>query len=143
MGTPFELSPDGIELQACNATGHFALTMSLLPILKKTSSLPESHVRIVNLSSWGHNFPGRQPNFSSLENLNLQSGSSIARYGQSKLTVRFLSLFFLSFFIFFYFFLILVYFNILFYFINDHIEDHSLINLSFFFFFSSDDLIYQ
>ncbi|KAG0149844.1 hypothetical protein CROQUDRAFT_653134 [Cronartium quercuum f. sp. fusiforme G11] len=85
MMTPYELSPDGIELQACNGTGHFALTKALLPILKKTSTLIDSHVRIVNLSSLGHNFAGK-PDFSSLDNLNNKSISEYIRYGQSKLT---------------------------------------------------------
>lgn len=84
--TPYELSPDGIELQACNGTGHFALTMCFLPILKKTASSPNSHVRIVNVSSLGHTLAAR-PDFSSVEGLNLKSGSDWGRYSQSKLTV--------------------------------------------------------
>ncbi|POV97761.1 hypothetical protein PSHT_14382 [Puccinia striiformis] len=36
MATPYELSPDGIELQACNGIGHYGLTVPLLDILKKT-----------------------------------------------------------------------------------------------------------
>ncbi|CAH7677341.1 hypothetical protein PPACK8108_LOCUS12482, partial [Phakopsora pachyrhizi] len=32
MATLYALSPDGIELQACNGTGHFKLTAYLLPI---------------------------------------------------------------------------------------------------------------
>ncbi|EFP74570.2 uncharacterized protein PGTG_00526 [Puccinia graminis f. sp. tritici CRL 75-36-700-3] len=50
---PYELSEDGIELQLCNAIGHFAFTIPLLDLLKKTSKDPESHVRIVNVSSIG------------------------------------------------------------------------------------------
>ncbi|EGG00774.1 uncharacterized protein MELLADRAFT_39578, partial [Melampsora larici-populina 98AG31] len=82
--TPYELSPDGIDLQACNCTGHFALTIELLPILKKTSSLPDSHVRVVNVSSLGH-ISASKPDFSSLESLNLKSSSGWARYKMSKL----------------------------------------------------------
>ncbi|KAH9812023.1 hypothetical protein DFH28DRAFT_1130264 [Melampsora americana] len=85
MATPYELSPDGIELQACNGTGHFALTTLLLPILKKTSRLDNTHVRIVNLSSLAHNQTGT-PSFESLEGLNKKWGSNGSRYGQSKLT---------------------------------------------------------
>ncbi|KAG0152365.1 hypothetical protein CROQUDRAFT_649757 [Cronartium quercuum f. sp. fusiforme G11] len=85
MMTPYELSPDGIELQACNGTGHFALTMALLPILKKTASLPNTHVRVVNVSSLGHNYYGT-PDFTSLDGLNHKAASGWIRYGQSKLT---------------------------------------------------------
>lgn len=82
--TPFELSPDGIDFQACNCTGHFALTVELLPILKKTAILPDARVRIVNVSSLGH-IAASKPDFSSLEGLNLESASGWARYKMSKL----------------------------------------------------------
>jgi NAD(P)-dependent dehydrogenase (short-subunit alcohol dehydrogenase family) len=56
----FTQSTDGIELQlAANHFGHFYLTSLLLPILKSTAkSLPDGapSVRVVNLSSFGHNF---------------------------------------------------------------------------------------
>ncbi|KAI8447135.1 hypothetical protein BY996DRAFT_7111969, partial [Phakopsora pachyrhizi] len=84
--TPYELSPDGIELQACNGTGHFALTAYLLPILKKTdSAVADPHVRIVNVSSAGHYGAG-DPDFSSLEGLNKHHKSTWVRYGNSKLS---------------------------------------------------------
>ncbi|KAH9811257.1 hypothetical protein DFH28DRAFT_464746 [Melampsora americana] len=82
--TPYELSPDRIDLQACNCTGHFALTFHLLPILRKTSTLPNSHVRIVNVSSLGH-ISADKPDFSTLKSLNLESSSGWARYKMSKL----------------------------------------------------------
>uniref|UniRef100_A0A0S1MIA7 NAD(P)-binding protein n=1 Tax=Phakopsora pachyrhizi TaxID=170000 RepID=A0A0S1MIA7_PHAPC len=86
MATPYELSPDGIELQACNGTGHFALTAQLLPILKKTdSTVSDSHVRIINLSSLAHYYL-RDPDFSSLEGMNKQHKSTWDRYGNSKLS---------------------------------------------------------
>ncbi|KAE9389911.1 NAD(P)-binding protein [Gymnopus androsaceus JB14] len=86
MATPYELSPDGIEAQACNGTGHFALTIPLLPLLKQTAALPDSHVRIVNISSIGYQFARLgSPDFSSLEGLNQKAGAWV-RYGFSKLS---------------------------------------------------------
>ncbi|KAJ3726894.1 hypothetical protein C8R42DRAFT_621607 [Lentinula raphanica] len=86
MATPYELGPDGIEIQASNGTGHFALTVSLLPLLKSTAAMPDSHVRIVNISSFGYLFSyGGKPDFSSLEGLNQKTWSTWVRYGRSKL----------------------------------------------------------
>jgi len=85
MATPYELSPDGIEVQACNGTGHFALTVPLLPLLKQTAAMPDSHVRIVNVTSAGYRW-ARGPDFSTLENLNQESWSTWGRYGLSKLS---------------------------------------------------------
>lgn len=82
---PYTLSEDGIELQACNGTGHFAFTIPLINLLEKTSQEPNSHVRIVNVSSQAHLWAW-SPDFSSLEGLNQKSYGSIARYGLSKLT---------------------------------------------------------
>ncbi|KAA1069162.1 hypothetical protein PGT21_014773 [Puccinia graminis f. sp. tritici] len=85
MATPYELSEDGIELQACNGTGHFGLTIPLLPILKKTDAAG-SQVRIVNLSSIAHRTAASKPDFSSLEALNRKYSSTWIRYGNSKLS---------------------------------------------------------
>ncbi|KAA1065344.1 hypothetical protein PGT21_012748 [Puccinia graminis f. sp. tritici] len=86
MAAPYELSPDGIEVQACNATGHFALTSHLLPILKRTaSSISDSHVRIVNVASVAHLF-GTDPDFSSLEGMNRPNDWPMSRYDYSKLS---------------------------------------------------------
>ncbi|KAI9601131.1 hypothetical protein H4Q26_000933 [Puccinia striiformis f. sp. tritici PST-130] len=52
--TPYQLSEDGIELQICNTTGHFAFTVPLLDLLEKTSKEPDSHVRVVVTSSEAH-----------------------------------------------------------------------------------------
>ncbi|PLW06905.1 hypothetical protein PCANC_17951 [Puccinia coronata f. sp. avenae] len=86
MATPYELSADGIELQACNGTGHFGLTIPLLPVLKKTDAEPGSQVRIVNLSSLAHRTCASKPDFSSLDALNRKYGSTWIRYGNSKLS---------------------------------------------------------
>lgn len=89
MATPYELGPDGIEIQACNGTGHFSLTVSLLPLLKETAAMPDSHVRIVNVTSAGYLFAHMEkPDFTSLESLNQKAWSTWGRYGLSKLTVR-------------------------------------------------------
>ncbi|KAF9057057.1 hypothetical protein BJ165DRAFT_1418204 [Panaeolus papilionaceus] len=46
---------DGItDMMMINHIGTYQLTMSLLPLLKKTAELPDSDVRIVTLSSSGH-----------------------------------------------------------------------------------------
>jgi len=88
MATPYEVSADGIEVQACNGTGHFALTVPLLPLLKRTAALPESHVRIVNVTSQGYLLASllATPDFSTLESLNQQAWSTWGRYGLSKLS---------------------------------------------------------
>jgi len=83
--TPYQLSEDGIELQLCNATGHFAFTIPLLALLEKTSQEPGSHVRIVNLSSDAHLWVWRTPDFASLKSLNEHSYCWVDRYGLSKL----------------------------------------------------------
>ncbi|KAH9811256.1 hypothetical protein DFH28DRAFT_1085079 [Melampsora americana] len=85
MMTPYELSPDGIEIQACNTTGHFALTIDLLPILIKTSNQSNSNVRIINVTSMGH-YLIRKPNLLTLDGLNSKSLSRWGRYKTSKLT---------------------------------------------------------
>lgn len=82
---PYEIGPDGIEVQACNGTGHFALTTKLLPILRKTANLKDSDVRIVSVASEAHKFSN--PDFSSLEGLNKPCWNSAVRYGNSKLSV--------------------------------------------------------
>ncbi|KAA1106640.1 hypothetical protein PGT21_036764 [Puccinia graminis f. sp. tritici] len=85
LGTPYKLSPDGIELQACNATGHFALTSHLLPILKNTAvSFPDSHVRVVNVASMAY-LQAITPDLSSLEGLNRADDSPMGGYNHSKL----------------------------------------------------------
>ncbi|KNF04275.1 hypothetical protein PSTG_02619 [Puccinia striiformis f. sp. tritici PST-78] len=83
--TPYELSEDGIEIQLCNATGHFAFTTALLDLLKRTSKEPDSHVRVVNVSSVAHRWVWGTPDFSTLESLNGYSWGRLSRYGLGKL----------------------------------------------------------
>ena len=88
MATPYELSKDGVELQfQTNHLGHFAFTIPLLPLLLKTSKEPGTSVRIVNLTSLGHNFaPSLKAGlaFDTVESVNKITGPW-QRYGQSKL----------------------------------------------------------
>lgn len=89
--TPYELGIDGIELQACNATGHFALTIPLLAIMKSTAALPDAHVRIVNVTSDAHEFATRESvDFTSVEGINGEALAGNVRYGNSKLAVNIL-----------------------------------------------------
>ncbi|KAL8286459.1 hypothetical protein RQP46_004476 [Phenoliferia psychrophenolica] len=76
MAWPYELV-NGVEVQFWNHLGHFALVQPLLPLLTKTSKLPDSHVRIVVVSSL---------DFTSLETVNLPLGNTSERYGLSKLS---------------------------------------------------------
>lgn len=59
MGGSFSKTEDGYERQfgTCHM-GHALLTKLLLPTLLATAKEPSSDVRIVNLSSEGHNFSG-------------------------------------------------------------------------------------
>lgn len=83
---PYKLSEDGIEIQACNATGHFAFTLHLLPILKSTAEMPGARVRILNVASDAHETASNF-DFTSLEGLNTTKSSPFGRYANSKLMV--------------------------------------------------------
>ncbi|KAJ5746125.1 hypothetical protein N7520_011307 [Penicillium odoratum] len=73
----------GHEIQlGTNHTGHFLLTKLLLPTLLKTAEEPHSDVRVVSLSSVGHNMA---PNFSTMiDQEKLKQVNTNARYGASK-----------------------------------------------------------
>ncbi|KAF9040420.1 NAD(P)-binding protein [Hymenopellis radicata] len=77
MATPYEIGPDGIEIQACNGTGHFALTIPLLSILKETASKPTLTI--------GSQL-AQKPNYKTLDDLNQQCWSTWNRYGNAKLS---------------------------------------------------------
>ncbi|KAJ3289428.1 hypothetical protein HDU76_007535 [Blyttiomyces sp. JEL0837] len=84
----FQLSKDGIELQlASNHLGHFYLTQLLLPIIKETARKDGSEtnsIRIVNVSSFGHNFaPAQGIDFDGFNDATKYS--PYVAYGQSKL----------------------------------------------------------
>ncbi|RDW72740.1 putative short-chain dehydrogenase/reductase family protein [Aspergillus mulundensis] len=73
----------GHEIQlGTNHTGHFLLTKLLLPTLLKTAEEPGSDVRVVSLSSIGHNLA---PDFETvLDQTKLKQCNTHARYGASK-----------------------------------------------------------
>ncbi|KDQ21285.1 hypothetical protein BOTBODRAFT_197762 [Botryobasidium botryosum FD-172 SS1] len=90
MATPYELTKDGFEMQfQSNYLGHFAFTHPLIPLLVETSKDPSTSVRIVQVSSMGHNFAKDDVSFRSdlaySETVNREFGTPWARYGQSKL----------------------------------------------------------
>ncbi|KAL4805634.1 hypothetical protein BDV18DRAFT_152392 [Aspergillus unguis] len=73
----------GHEIQlGTNHTGHFLLANLLLPVLLKTAEEPGSDVRVVSLSSVGHNLA---PGFESiLDQDKLKKCNTHSRYGASK-----------------------------------------------------------
>jgi NAD(P)-dependent dehydrogenase (short-subunit alcohol dehydrogenase family) len=85
---PYGLNKIGIEYQPCNAIGHYAFTVPLLPILRTTASLPGSQVRIINVSSDMHEAASPQTvDFSSIEGLNAKTQPASIRYGNGKAEV--------------------------------------------------------
>lgn len=85
MATPPGLTKDGYELQfGTNHMGHALLTKLLLPVLQKTAK-DQGEARIVNLSSAGHMWPAKDGVCLEECKTDMQSTSSFARYGQSKL----------------------------------------------------------
>ncbi|KAJ5118462.1 hypothetical protein N7448_010169 [Penicillium atrosanguineum] len=73
----------GHEIQlGTNHTGHFLLTKLLLPTLLRTAEEPDSDVRVVSLSSVGHNLA---PAFEKiLDQEKLKKVNTNTRYGASK-----------------------------------------------------------
>lgn len=84
MAVPPGVTKEGYEIQfGTNHVGHALLTKLLLPTLLRTAESPGSDVRIVNLSSEGHNLA---PTGGILfDKTKLDAQSTWARYGQSKL----------------------------------------------------------
>lgn len=84
MGLPAGMTREGFEIQlGTNHVGHALLTKRLLPTLLKTADRPGADVRIVNLSSSGHQIvPSSGINFA---DTHLETSSTWTRYGQSKL----------------------------------------------------------
>jgi NAD(P)-dependent dehydrogenase (short-subunit alcohol dehydrogenase family) len=83
MSLPSGETEMGHEIQlGTNHTGHFLLTKLLLPTLLKTAEEPNSDVRVVSLSSVGHNLA---PSFDTfLDQEKLKNVNTNARYGASK-----------------------------------------------------------
>ena len=86
MATSPGLTKDGYEEQfGTNHIGHALLTKLLIRVLDKTTKLPGTDVRVVSLSSYGHNYvPRKGIEFDSLKTDAASIGPAV-RYGQSKL----------------------------------------------------------
>ncbi|KAL8914866.1 MAG: hypothetical protein Q9172_006998 [Xanthocarpia lactea] len=85
MATPLAETEDGYESQfGTNHMGHALFTKLLLPTLLDTAKEEGSDVRIVNLSSEGHNLAPR-PQGIIFDKRKLDKQGPWARYGQSKL----------------------------------------------------------
>lgn len=80
-------SSDGIDRHmAVNHLGHMLLVNRLLPLLRKTSRLPNTPApRVVSVSSELHRAAPSKTSFGSIEELNDSSLSAVALYGRSKL----------------------------------------------------------
>jgi len=84
MAVPYSLTKENYEIQfGTNHVGHALLTKLLLPTLLKTASQPGADVRIINLSSEGHNMAPRGGIV--YDQAALEQHSTAARYGQAKL----------------------------------------------------------
>ncbi|KAL8992374.1 MAG: hypothetical protein Q9169_007150 [Polycauliona sp. 2 TL-2023] len=85
MATPLAETEEGYESQfGTNHMGHALFTKLLMPTLLKTAEEEGSDVRIVNLSSEGHNLaPG--PRGILFDEAELKKQGPWTRYGQSKL----------------------------------------------------------
>ncbi|KAL9023972.1 MAG: hypothetical protein Q9196_006852 [Gyalolechia fulgens] len=85
MGTPLAETEEGYETQfGTNHMGHALLVKELLPTLLSTAQEEGSDVRIVNLTSLGHNLAPR-PQGVIFDMAKLKECGPWERYGQSKL----------------------------------------------------------
>jgi retinol dehydrogenase-12 len=85
MATPPGLTKEGYEVQfGTNHMGHALLTRLLLPTMQKTAK-ERGDVRIVNLTSMGHNWPAKGGICLEECKTDMRSTSTWGRYGQSKL----------------------------------------------------------
>lgn len=86
MAHPHGLTEDGYEIQfGTNHMGHALLTRLLLPLMQRTASQPDSDVRIVNVSSAGHQLAlGPGIHFDRLKT-SAEHVNPGSLYGQSKL----------------------------------------------------------
>jgi NAD(P)-dependent dehydrogenase (short-subunit alcohol dehydrogenase family) len=88
MAVPEELTEDGYEVQfGVNHMGHALLTKRLLPLMLKTTELPNSDVRIVNLTSVAQEWfsPKSGPLLDEVKTTMAAHGP-LGRYGNSKLS---------------------------------------------------------
>jgi NAD(P)-dependent dehydrogenase (short-subunit alcohol dehydrogenase family) len=86
MATPPSTTKQGYEIQfGTNHMGHALLTKLLMPKLLETAKEPGSDVRIVNLSSAGHQMPPSGGLVLKDVKTDMASNLTWVRYGQSKL----------------------------------------------------------
>lgn len=86
MAHPADTTKEGYEIQfGTNHVGHALFTKLLLPKLLKTAVEPASDVRIINLSSLGHQMPPKGGLVLKEVCSPMASYSTWTRYGQSKL----------------------------------------------------------
>lgn len=84
MAVPPGETKEGYEIQfGTNHMGHALLTKLLLPTLLTTANEPGSDVRIINLTSEGHNFARTAAVLT--DKSKLDASSTWVRYGYSKL----------------------------------------------------------
>jgi NAD(P)-dependent dehydrogenase (short-subunit alcohol dehydrogenase family) len=84
MAMPYSLTKDGYEIQfGTNHMGHALLTKLLMPVMLETAKEPGADVRIVNLSSSGHQLA---PSGGIIyDQAALEKQGPWRRYGQAKL----------------------------------------------------------
>jgi retinol dehydrogenase-12 len=86
MATPPGTTKEGYEIQfGTNHVGHALLTKLLLPKLEATAEKPDADVRIISLSSTGHQFAPKGGLLLDKVHSETSSIGTVARYGQSKL----------------------------------------------------------
>ncbi|KIV77687.1 hypothetical protein PV11_09470 [Exophiala sideris] len=86
MGHPHGQTEEGYEIHfGTNYMGHALLTHLLLPLMQKTASESNSDVRIVNVSSFAHNFAPSDGVVLGDVKTGMTSWSKSRLYGQSKL----------------------------------------------------------
>ena len=84
MAVPPAETKEGYEIQfGTNHMGHALLTRLLMPILQSTAKQPDADVRVINLTSEGHNF-ARTPSVLCNQEELKRSGVWV-KYGYSKL----------------------------------------------------------
>jgi len=84
MAPPYSTTKEGYEIQfGTNHMGHALLTKLLIPTMLETAKRPGSDVRIVNLSSMGHQMPVSKG--IEFDQQALEKESTWRRYGSSKL----------------------------------------------------------
>ncbi|KAF7977327.1 hypothetical protein HWV62_4103 [Athelia sp. TMB] len=85
IATEFKATADGLsENMLVNHLSPFLFTNTLLPLLIATAALPDADVRIVNVTSEGHNM-AKHPRFDTLEALHERHSSKWTLYGHTKL----------------------------------------------------------